>query len=290
MKDVILAVHGGAGRLGPADMMPAVHAGIADALAAGRAALDSCVDAVEAAVRVLEDNELFNAGRGSVFTADQGHELDASIMRGSDLATGAVAAVRTIRNPVTAARLVMESTAHVLMAGEGADSFASSRGLEPVDQSYFSTERRLSQLLRAKGTVGAVAVDTHGDLAAATSTGGMTNKLTGRVGDSAVVGAGTYADSRVAVSATGDGEVFLRGMAAGTVAHMLEFGGFDVQTAAHDVVMTRLKALGGTGGMIALDRDGTLAAPFSTPGMYYGYLTSDGRTTVVVRGQESSVE
>jgi beta-aspartyl-peptidase (threonine type) len=282
VENVILAVHGGAGRLAPDNMMSAVRAGISDALAAGREALGDCVDAVEAAVRVLEDNELFNAGKGSVFTTDQGHELDASIMRGSDMATGAVAAVRTIRNPITGARLVMESTRHVLMAGEGADAFAFGHGLEPVDQSYFSTERRLSQLLKAKGTVGAVAVDAHGHLAAATSTGGMTNKLTGRVGDSAVVGAGTYADSRVAVSATGDGEVFLRGMAAGTVAHMMEFAGFDVETAAREVVMTRLKALGGTGGVIALDRDGVLAAPFSTPGMYYGYLTSDGHSTVVV--------
>jgi beta-aspartyl-peptidase (threonine type) len=282
VKDVILAVHGGAGRLAPEDMVDAVRAGMAAALAAGSEALDDCVDAVEAAVRVLEDNELFNAGKGSVFTAAEGHQLDASVMRGSDMAAGAVAAVTNVRNPVTAARLVMESTWHVLMAGPGAEALAAAHGLPPVPRSYFSTELRLSQLLRARGTVGAVARDVHGNLAAATSTGGRTNTLTGRVGDSALVGAGTYADSRVAVSATGDGEVFVRGMAAGTVAHMMEFAGVDVTTAAGEVVRNRLKALGGNGGMIALDRDGTLAAPFSTPGMHYGYLGADGHTSGVV--------
>lgn len=277
MKNVILAVHGGAGKAAP----DGFRAGIEEALRAGQA-MDNCVDAVVAAVRVLEDNELFNAGKGSVFTADEGHELDASIMRGLDGAAGAVAAVRSVRNPIEAARLVMEATDHVFMAGIGADEFAARSGLSLVDGSYFSTERRRSQLLELKGTVGAVAVDGSGNLASATSTGGRTNKLTGRVGDSAVIGAGTYADSRVAVSATGDGEVFLRGMAAGTIAAMIEFGGFDVVTAAREVVMNRLVALGGTGGVIALDRDGTLAAPYSTETMVHGYLTADGSINVLV--------
>ncbi|MEV4316537.1 isoaspartyl peptidase/L-asparaginase [Actinocrispum sp. NPDC049592] len=276
MKDVILAVHGGAGKKAPADLEDAYRAGIEEALRAGQRALDNCVDAVEAAVLALEDNELFNAGKGSVFTADEGHELDASIMRGSDQAAGAVAAVRSVRNPIAAARLVMESTPHVLLAGLGADDFALSAGLVTVTPDYFSTKHRYQQLMEVKGTVGAVARDTSGALAAATSTGGMTNKLTGRVGDSAVIGAGTYANSVVAVSATGDGEVFLRGMAAGTVAALMEFAGMDVTEAAAEVVFTRLKALGGTGGLIALDREGTLARPYSTPGMFHGYLTADG--------------
>ncbi len=280
MKDVILAVHGGAGKKAPADLEDAYRAGIEEALRAGQRALDDCADAVEAAVLALEDNELFNAGKGSVFTADEGHELDASIMRGSDQAAGAVAAVRSVRNPIAAARLVMESTPHVLLAGLGADDFALSSGLATVTPDYFSTKHRYQQLMEVKGTVGAVARDASGALAAATSTGGMTNKLTGRVGDSAVIGAGTYANSVVAVSATGDGEVFLRGMAAGTVAALMEFAGMDVTEAASEVVFTRLKALGGTGGVIALDREGTLATPYSTPGMFHGFLLADG--TIVV--------
>jgi beta-aspartyl-peptidase (threonine type) len=280
MKDVILAVHGGAGKTASPDLQDAYRAGIEAALRAGQQALGTCVDAVEAAVLVLEDNELFNAGKGSVFTADEGHELDATIMRGSDQASGGVAAVRSVRNPIAAARLVMETTPHVLLGGPGADDFAQRSGLAMVTQDYFSTEHRYTQLLEVKGTVGAVARDAAGDLAAATSTGGMTNKLTGRIGDSAVIGAGTYANTMVAVSGTGDGEIFLRGMAAGTIAAMIEFAGLDVEAAADDVVMNRLKALGGTGGVIALDREGNLAAPYSTPGMFHGYLTADG--TIVV--------
>jgi beta-aspartyl-peptidase (threonine type) len=281
MRNVVLAVHGGAGRHAPADMLGDFHAGMIAALRAGQEALANCVDAVELAVRVLEDNELFNAGKGSVFTTDEGHELDASIMRGADKAAGAVAAVRGIRNPVSAARLVMESTGHVLLAAEGADRFAAAGGLEMVPQNYYSTERRRKQLVDSKGTVGAVAIDQHGNLAAATSTGGMTNKMTGRVGDSSVIGAGTYADHRVAVSGTGDGEIFLRAVAAGTIAAMMEFATVDVETAAHEVVMNRMAGLGGTGGVIALDRAGNLAAPYSTETMFYGYLTSDG--TMVAR-------
>jgi beta-aspartyl-peptidase (threonine type) len=280
MKDVILAVHGGAGKRAPASLQDQYRAGIEAALRAGQQAMGTCVDAVEAAVLVLEDNELFNAGKGSVFTTDEDHELDASIMRGSDQAAGAVAAVRSVRNPVAAARLVMESTSHVLLAGPGADDFAARSGLEPVTQDYFSTDHRYNQLLEVKGTVGAVARDARGDLAAATSTGGMTGKLTGRVGDSAVIGAGTYADTTVAVSGTGDGEIFLRAMAAGTIAALIEFAGLGVAEAAGEVVLNRMKALGGTGGVIALDRYGNFAAPFSTPGMFHGYLTADGAIVV----------
>ncbi|MBP2401363.1 Isoaspartyl peptidase precursor [Streptomyces netropsis] len=310
-RDVVLAVHGGAGtalRRETTDPRKekAYRDGLADALKAGRRVLrggGDSVAAVEAAVRVLEDNELFNAGRGAVFTEDAGHELDASIMRGSDLAAGAVAGVRSVRNPVSAARLVMEKTKHVMLAGEGADDFAARNGLPTVTQEYYWTQRRWDELVKAKestkapkggqttkggkgtgaaeeeitGTVGAVAVDRGGDLAAATSTGGMTNKMAGRVGDSPVVGAGTYAkNGTVAASATGHGEVFIRGAATAALSHLIEFGGRDVASAAYEVVVGRLPRLGGTGGVIALDHEGTFAAPHSSEGMVYGYLTADG--------------
>ncbi|MFF4734536.1 isoaspartyl peptidase/L-asparaginase family protein [Streptomyces sp. NPDC001262] len=299
-RDVALAVHGGAGvalRRGTTDARTerAYRTGLADALQAGWAVLrrgGSSVDAVEAAVRVLEDDELFNAGRGSVFTEDAAHELDASVMRGTDLAAGAVVGVRHVRNPVSAARLVMERTRHVMLAGRGADEFAERSGLAPVTQDYFRTQKRWDELMRAKagaaadrsitGTVGAVALDDAQGLAAATSTGGMTGKQAGRVGDSPVIGAGTYAqDGTAAVSATGKGEGFLRGAAAVAVVHLMEFGGRDVASAAYEVVMERLPPLGGTGGVIALDARGALAAPYSSHGMVHGHVTRDG--TVVTR-------
>ncbi|MFD7234349.1 isoaspartyl peptidase/L-asparaginase family protein [Streptomyces syringium] len=322
-RDVVLAVHGGAGtalRRETTDPRKekAYRDGLADALKAGRRVLrdgGDSVAAVEAAVRVLEDNELFNAGRGAVFTEDAGHELDASIMRGSDLAAGAVAGVRSVRNPVSAARLVMEKTKHVMLAGEGADDFAARNGLPTVTQDYYWTQRRWDELMKAKapakdpragkatkggkgtgaaaeeitGTVGAVAVDRDRDLAAATSTGGMTNKMAGRVGDSPVVGAGTYAkNGTVAASATGHGEVFIRGAATATISHLIEFGGRDVASAAYEVVVGRLPRLGGTGGVIALDHEGTLAAPHSSEGMVYGYLTEDGDIVTRLFPDESS--
>ncbi|MFV8133067.1 isoaspartyl peptidase/L-asparaginase family protein [Streptomyces syringium] len=322
-RDVVLAVHGGAGtalRRETTDPRKekAYREGLADALKAGRRVLrggGDSVAAVEAAVRVLEDNELFNAGRGAVFTEDAGHELDASIMRGSDLAAGAVAGVRSVRNPVSAARLVMEKTKHVMLAGEGADDFAARNGLPTVTQDYYWTQRRWDELVKAKestktpkagqtakgakgtgaaeeeitGTVGAVAVDRGGDLAAATSTGGMTNKMAGRVGDSPVVGAGTYAkNGTVAASATGHGEVFIRGAATAALSHLIEFGGRDVASAAYEVVVGRLPRLGGTGGVIALDHEGTFAAPHSSEGMVYGYLTADGDIVTRLFPDESS--
>ncbi|MGI5526486.1 isoaspartyl peptidase/L-asparaginase family protein [Streptomyces syringium] len=322
-RDVVLAVHGGAGTALRGETTDprkekAYREGLADALKAGRRVLrggGDSVAAVEAAVRVLEDNELFNAGRGAVFTEDAGHELDASIMRGSDLAAGAVAGVRSVRNPVSAARLVMEKTKHVMLAGEGADDFAARNGLPTVTQDYYWTQRRWDELVKAKestkgpkaekttkggkgtgaaaeeitGTVGAVAVDRGGDLAAATSTGGMTNKMAGRVGDSPVVGAGTYAkNGTVAASATGHGEVFIRGAATAALSHLIEFGGRDVASAAYEVVVGRLPRLGGTGGVIALDHEGTFAAPHSSEGMVYGYLTEDGDIVTRLFPDESS--
>ncbi|MEU5187098.1 isoaspartyl peptidase/L-asparaginase [Streptomyces klenkii] len=310
---VVLAVHGGAGTAlrredTDARTEKAYRDGLAGALRAGQRVLrdgGGSVAAVEAAVRGLEDDPLFNAGRGAVFTEDAGHELDASVMRGSDLAAGAVAGVRHVRNPVSAARLVMERTPHVLLAGQGADDFAARNGLPPVTQDYFWTQARWDSLMKAKersrggrtpadagggavgeaamGTVGAVAVDRGRDLAAATSTGGTTNKMAGRVGDSPVVGAGTYAkNGTVAASATGHGEVFLRGAATATISHLMEFGGRDVASAAHEVVHERLTALGGTGGVIALDPRGVLAAPYSSEGMFYGYVTTDGKVVTKV--------
>jgi L-asparaginase / beta-aspartyl-peptidase len=300
MDNVILAVHGGAGnglsRDTPPEVEQAFRDGLTAALRAGAAVLhEGCVSAVEVAVRVLEDDELFNAGKGSVFTSDGGHELDASIMRGTDLAAGAVAGLRYVRNPISAARLVME-TPWVLLAGSGAEEFAADKGLETVSQDYFWTQRRWAQLKQAQSsaehhaeysTVGAVAVDKQGDVAAATSTGGMTNKTLGRVGDSPIIGAGTYAsNATAAVSATGLGEVFIRGAAASTISNLIEFGGRDLVTAANEVVMERLPALGGTGGVIALDRQGRFAGPHSTPGMFCGWLTAGGEiVTKVFNGE-----
>ncbi|MET0237299.1 MAG: isoaspartyl peptidase/L-asparaginase [Kibdelosporangium sp.] len=300
MEHVILAVHGGAGnglirKDTSAEQEKAYRDGLASALRAGEEVLrggGSCVTAVEVAVQVLEDDELFNAGKGSVFTEDGGHELDASIMRGTDLAAGAVAGLRTVRNPVSLARLVMTETPWVLLAGQGAEDLAVRHGLPAVTQDYFWTQRRWDQMMAAKNpefahqaeysTVGAVAVDEERNLAAATSTGGMNNKVIGRVGDSPIIGAGTYADNKtLAVSATGLGEAFIRGAAAGTMSNLIEFGGRDLVTAVHEVVMERLPALGGTGGVVALDRDGAFAAPHSTPGMLHGYLTVEG--TIVTK-------
>ncbi|OAH13820.1 isoaspartyl peptidase/L-asparaginase family protein [Streptomyces jeddahensis] len=317
-EDVVLAVHGGAGTaLDRATTSPelakAYRDGLSQALQAGQQVLDrggNSTDAVQAAVERLEDNPLFNAGKGAVFNADAGHELDASIMRGTDLKAGAVAGVRNVRNPIQAARLVMDESKHVMLAGEGADDFAAAHGLKMVTQDYYFTQARWDALMKAKaaaagdtsaaksketladeqakGTVGAVAVDRDKDLAAATSTGGLTNKLPGRVGDSPIIGAGTYAkNGTVAASATGAGEVFIRGAATSTISNLIEFGKMNVPEAAYQVIVKRLPQLGGTGGVIALGPDGTFDAPHSSPGMLYGYLTKDGTITTRIFPDES---
>ncbi|MEW1548857.1 isoaspartyl peptidase/L-asparaginase family protein [Streptomyces tsukubensis] len=317
-RDVVLAVHGGAGAaLNRETTSPqrekAYRDGLATALRAGQRVLDrggSSVDAVEAAVKRLEDDPLFNAGKGAVFNADAEHELDASVMRGSDLAAGAVAGVRSLRNPVEGARLVMEKSKHVLIAGEGADDFGARGGLATVTQDYYWTQARWDALMRAKeaergakaaarspealadlssqGTVGAVAVDGRGDVAAATSTGGMTNKLPGRIGDSPLIGAGTYAkNSTLAVSATGAGEFFIRGAASSTISDLMEFKGLGVAPAAYNVVVERLPGLGGQGGVIALTREGVFDAPHSSPGLLHGYLTEDGDVVTKIFPDES---
>lgn len=302
---VTIAIHGGAGdftRAGTsAERWDAYHAGLTAALRAGFEQLTSgltAVDAVETAVRSLEDEPLFNAGRGAVFSHDGINELDAAIMDGATLAAGAVAAVRHIRNPVSLARRVMEQSPHVFLAGEGAEEFALDQGIALTSREWFYTQSRYQQLLASRagqspapnqldyfGTVGAVALDAHGNLAAATSTGGMTNKRWGRIGDSPIVGAGTYAsNSGCAVSATGHGEYLLRATAAREVSARMEYLGEAVATAAHAVIHDRLAGLGGVGGLIALSRNGEVAFAFNTQGMFRGVMDDTGRCEAALFG------
>lgn len=291
-----IAIHGGAGTLSAANLTPEsdrlYRAGLEHALRAGFTVLDeggSSLDAVTTAVQALEDDPLFNAGCGAVLSASGLHELDASIMDGRDRSAGAVSGVRHVRNPVVLARRVMERSPHVMLAGEGADEFALEQGLEPVPNDHFTTERRrreLDLLLQGQkapgrealmGTVGAVALDAQGNLAAATSTGGMTGKKWGRVGDSPVIGAGTYAaNDCCAVSATGHGEFFLRALVAHEIASLMRYKGLDVVQAADEVVMQQLVRMGGSGGVIAVGRDGRIAMPFNSEGMLRGAMDSRG--------------
>jgi beta-aspartyl-peptidase (threonine type) len=268
-----------------------------DRLARGESALD----AAEAVVRILEDDPLFNAGKGAVFTEDGGHELDASIMDGQTLACGAVGAVRTVKNPISLARRVMEKTPHVLLISDGAERFAAAEGVERVDPKYFDTDKRRKQLEQAleerrkkaaaeppksRGTVGCVARDTHGNLAAATSTGGMTAKRFGRVGDSPIIGAGTYASNATcAVSCTGTGEEFIRNAAAHEVSALMMHLGVSVEKAAHTVIFERLKP--DDGGLIAVSHTGEIAMPYSTLGMFRGAADSSGRFSISIwEGEE----
>jgi beta-aspartyl-peptidase (threonine type) len=262
------------------------RAGLSAALAAGFAVLErggSSLDAVTSAVVALEDNALFNAGRGAVFTLDGRNELDASIMNGATLEAGAVCGVTRIRNPIELARAVMEHSDYVFLSGAGAEEFAASRGFQFVGSDYFHTAARWSQLERIRagdggvspltishvGTVGAVALDSQGRLAAATSTGGMTGKRFGRIGDSPLIGAGTYADDRsCAVSATGHGEMFIRAVVAHDICARMRFGGRTLRQAMHEVVMEELPALGGEGGVIAIDRAGRVEMQFNSEGMF----------------------
>lgn len=295
----MLVIHGGAGTITRGSMTPEREKQYRDALEqslrAGHAVLQrggSSLDAVEAAIRILEDNPLFNAGKGAVFTHDGRNELDASIMDGRTRAAGAIAGVTIIRNPITAARAVMERSEHVMMVGKGAELFATKMGLEIVDPSYFWTENRWKALQRELtkddkkfGTVGAVAVDKAGNLAAGTSTGGMTNKQYGRVGDAPIIGAGTFADNEsVAVSATGHGEYFIRWTVASDIAALVKYRGMSVRAAADEVINKKLKAVKGEGGVIALDAKGNFATPFNTEGMYRGWIGPDGTPTVAIYG------
>src|SRR5216117_936343 len=301
-----LVIHGGAGTIERSKMTPQkeheYRAGLERALRAGYEILKrggSSLDATESAVRVLEDDPHFNAGKGSVFTSAGTNEMDAAIMDGKTLAAGAVAALKHVKNPISLARLVMEKSGHVMMDGEGAEAFAKENGIELVDQKYFFTQERWDALQKIKaaekhrtgdagkafvitdqdrhGTVGAVALDRNGNLAAATSTGGTTNKRAGRIGDSPIIGGGTYANNATcAVSATGDGEFFIRATAAHDVSALMEYRRKTVEEASVAVI-DKIGKLGGTGGMIAIDKNGKVALPFNTSGMYRGYVDPNGK-------------
>ncbi len=302
MPEFGIVIHAGAGTILRERMTPELeaefHAGLRDSLEAGYEQLKSggsSLDAVHRAVNVMEENPLFNAGRGSVFTYKGGHEMDAAIMDGRSLKAGAVAGVRHIKFPITLARLVMEKTPHLFLAGDGAEEFAQSQGMELAPDEYFHTERRWEQLLEAKakagesgatvpekpkslGTVGAVAFDRDGNLAAATSTGGMSNSRFGRIGDSPIIGAGTYANNLTcAVSTTGHGEFFMRALTAYDLSALMEYRGMSLAEAADLVIYKKLTTLGGTGGLVAIDRKGNFVLPFNTPGMYRGFYIDGGK-------------
>ncbi len=307
MPRTALVIHGGAGyvardslsaqdeRAARADLDAALDAGNAILVAGG-----SALDAVQAAVRVLEESPRFNAGKGAVFNADGGHELDASIMEGHTRRAGAVAGVSTVRSPIALARAVMDHSPHVMLAGGGAEAFADTRSdLERVPNTWFDTDKRRRQLEAAKqkeqaqagtvdepgtyfGTVGAVALDRSGHIAAATSTGGMTNKKWGRVGDAPIIGAGTWADDRCGVSGTGWGEFYIRNAVAHDICARVAYRGDSVQDAAEEVVNRIVPAAGGDGGAIALDVDGNIAMPFNSGTMYRAWIKPDGSRGVAI--------
>jgi beta-aspartyl-peptidase (threonine type) len=301
-----LAVHGGAGTLPKTGLDPdneaAIRAAIAAALEAGARALASgasSLDVVELAVCALEDSPLFNAGKGAVFNSRGEHELEASIMDGRTLKAGAVANLRGIKNPVTLARWVMERTPHVYLAGTGAIAFAQSEGMKLMAPDYFWTEQSWSALKRERlradrarrsvdhGTVGAVALDAEGNVAAATSTGGMTNKLAGRIGDSSVIGAGTYASNEsCAVSCTGHGEYFIRTAAARDICALVEYGKRTARAAAEAMINERVRKLGGVGGAIVVDRRGDVVSVFNADVMYFGKVTHATRAATAIYEQE----
>lgn len=287
-----IVIHGGAGYISPdiSEEMKAEYInGLTIALQIGVDILKNggtSLDAVEMVIRTLEDDSMFNAGKGAVFTSDGTHELDASIMQGKDLTTGAVAGVKTIKNPISLARLVMEKTPHVLFAGSGADELGKNFGVEIVDNEYFRNERRYNQWQRRKdkddkGTVGCVANDIYGNITAGTSTGGMTNKMPGRVGDSPLINAGTYADNNTCgVSATGTGELFIRNTVAFNISALMVYKGLSLQEAAEEMIFNRLSE--GDGGVICVDKNGNFAQVFNTPSMLRGAANSDGLFEVAI--------
>lgn len=306
----MLVMHGGAGTITRASMTPEMEKQyretLEQALRAGHAVLmkgGASLDAVETSIRILEDSPLFNAGKGAVFTHEGKNELDAAIMNGKDKMAGSVAGVTIIRNPISAARAVMEKSKHVMMAGKGAELFATQAGLEIVDPSYFWTERRWkslqNELMKEQGkpqayldipdekkfgTVGAVALDKNGDLAAGTSTGGTTNKRYGRIGDAPIIGAGTYAENEsVAVSCTGAGEFFIRWTVASDIAALVKYRGMSVKDAGNEVIHKKLEPVkGAEGGAIILDGRGNFAMPFNSEGMYRGWIGADGVAHVLI--------
>ena len=307
---IAIAIHGGAGTIRKEDLTAEKEAEIRltldTALRAGYGILQkggSSVDAVTRAVTLLEDSPDFNAGKGAVFNAEGKNEMDASIMEGKGLEAGAVASVRNIRNPILLARKVMTDSVHVMLMGAGAEQFARDQGIAFEEDDYFYTERRWQQLQKAKNasdqvllsetpanwysTVGAVALDREGNLAAATSTGGMTNKRWGRVGDSPIVGAGTYADNRsCAVSATGHGEYFIRATVARDICARVQYAGASLEQAADQMIQGQLTEMGGTGGIIAVDPKGNTALTFNTAGMYRASIDASGKITLAIYGDE----
>lgn len=308
-----IVIHGGAGTILKKNMTPereaAYQAKLEEAIRVGYEVLKnggSSIDAVEKTINVMEDSPLFNAGKGAVFTNAETNELDASIMDGKTLNAGASAGTTTVRNPINLARAVMEKSEHVMLSGKGAETFAEEQGLTLVEPSYFFTENRFNSLKRAKdkekvaldhddkttfydpyikdskfGTVGCAALDKNGNLAAGTSTGGMTNKRYGRIGDAPIIGAGTYANNATcAVSSTGWGEYFIRGMVAHDISALMEYKGLSLQEASRVVIQDKLTDLGGTGGIIAVDKDGNMVMEFNTAGMYRATMNDDGKLTV----------
>jgi beta-aspartyl-peptidase (threonine type) len=319
--DFALVIHGGAGTIRRENMTDEqdaqYRAKLKEALDAGYQVLESggeALDAVIASVKVMEDSPLFNAGKGAVFTNEGKNEMDAAIMDGRDLNAGAVAGLTTVKNPITAAKAVMENSPHVFMTGKGAEQFASEQELELVSPDYFYTDIRFQQLERIRqtekseldhssirelelqdpyfndrkfGTVGAVALDKNGNLAAATSTGGMTNKRYGRVGDVPIIGAGTYADNATcAVSATGHGEFFIRSVVAHEIASQMRYAGKTLQEASEQVVMEQLVKMGGSGGIISIDQKGNISMPFNSEGMYRGYRVAGKEAQVFIYRDE----
>jgi len=292
-----IAIHGGAGVISksmPDSIIMQYNSGLEIALKLGKEMLEKgepALNVVEAVVRNLENNPLFNAGKGAVFTADGTHELDAAIMDGKNLSCGAVAGVKTVKNPISLARLVMEKTSHVLLSGSGADNFAKEMNVELVSPDYFFTQRRYDQLLKAKedeklkkemkseykkGTVGCVVLDVYGNLAAATSTGGMTNKRNGRIGDAPIIGAGTYSNNATcAVSCTGTGEQFIRFTVAHDISAMMEYKNWTLQKSAEEVIFKKLNK--DDGGLIAVDKDGNISLVYNSEGMFRGMADSNGK-------------
>ncbi len=315
MENFAIIIHGGAGTILKENMSPELEQQYKDklneAMKTGYDILSkggTSMDAVIATIKVMEDSPLFNAGKGAVFANDGTNSMDAAVMDGKTNKAGAVAGVHTVRNPIEAARAVMEKSPHVMLSGDGADKFAKEQGLKIEDPKYFYDEKRWKQFQEMKkkddikldhssdtsgyvkptdiefsgdkkfGTVGCVALDKYGNLAAGTSTGGMTNKKWGRIGDSPIIGAGTYANNKTCgVSCTGHGEYFIRNVVAYDVSALMEYKGMTVDQAANEVVMKKLKAQEAEGGLIAMDSKGNITMPFNTPGMYRGYIKSDGK-------------
>ncbi|EID76605.1 isoaspartyl peptidase/L-asparaginase family protein [Imtechella halotolerans] len=308
-----IVIHGGAGTILKKNMTPELEAEykkvLEEAIRTGHEILKnggSSLDAVEKTINVMEDSPLFNAGKGAVFTNDGKNELDASIMDGKTLNAGAVASVTTVKNPINLARAIMEKSEHVMLVKEGAEFFAKQNGIALVDPSYFYTENRMKSLLKAKerekieldhddktsfydstikdskfGTVGCVALDMYGNLAAGTSTGGMTNKKWGRVGDAPIIGAGTYANNNTcAVSATGWGEYFIRSVVAYDISALMEYKGLSLQQAAQEVIQNKVTKLGGDGGIVAIDKEGNISMEFNTAGMYRAHMNKEGKLRI----------